>query len=102
MIMEISTSPYLIKFFTAQATHKSDTNNNNITHTHKHTHTHTHTHTSSFKGYVPPKCTYQKAENQTTGASFALSLSLSLSLPPSPLAHAQMQVTCSLIGGKVG
>ena len=51
---------------------------------------------SSFKNYMPPKYTYQKAENQTTGASFALSLSLS------PLAHAQVQVTCSPTGGKVG
>ena len=30
---------------------------------------------------MPPKYIYQKAENQTIGASFALSLSLSLSLP---------------------
>ena len=100
-----------IKNFTAQGAYKSDTKNNNITqtqtqtqthtHTHKHTHTHTdthththtrthththshtHLHTSSFKNYMPPKYTYQKAENQTIGASFALSLSL--------LAHTQVQ-----------
>ena len=84
-----------IKIFTAQGAYKSDTNNNNITHTHTHTrthartharthtHTHTRTHTSSFKNYMPPKYTYQKAENQTIGASFALSLSLS----PNSLTH---------------
>ena len=75
MIMEISTAHYLIKMFTAQGAYKSDTNNNNII---THTHTHTHTHTSSFKDYMPPKFTYQKAENQAIGASFALSLSLCL------------------------
>ena len=46
-------------------------------HTHTHTHTHTLSHMSSFKNYMPPKYTYQKAENQTIGAPFALSLSLS-------------------------
>ena len=41
-----------------------------------HTHTHTHTHTYIIiKNYMPPKYTYQKAENQTIGTSFALSLS---------------------------
>ena len=70
-----------IKNFTAKGAYKSNTNNNNITHIHTHTHKHTHTHThteSSFKNYMPPKYTYQKAENQTIGASFALSPSLFL------------------------
>ena len=78
-----------IKTFTAQGAYKSDTNNNNITHsrTHTHTHTHTHSHTSSFKNYMPPKYTCQKAENQIIGASFALSLSLPLSLPLPTRSH---------------
>ena len=80
-----------IKNVTAQGAYKRDTNNNNITQTHTQTHTdtqihtHTHSHTSSFKNYMPPKFTCQKAENQTIGASFALPLflflSLSLALP---------------------
>ena len=60
-----------IKNCTAQGAYKSDTNN--ITDTY----THAQTHRSSFQNYMPPKYTYQKAENQTTGPSFALSLSLS-------------------------
>ena len=63
-----------INNFTAQGTYKSNTNNNI-------------THTSSFKNFMPPKYTYQKAENQTIEASFALSLFLSLSLPPDSLTH---------------
>ena len=87
------------KNFTAQGTYKSDSNNNNITQTHTRTHTHAHSlsHMSSFKNYMPPKYTCQKAENQTIGASFALSLSR-----PPLLAHTQVQVTCSFTGGKVG
>ena len=54
-----------IKNITAQGAYKSDTNNI----------TQTHTHTSSFQNYMPPKYTYQKTENQTIGASLALSLS---------------------------
>ena len=73
-----------MKTLTAQGAYKSDTNNIIIiTHTHAHvcthacTHTYTHTHTENML----PKYTYQKAENQTTGASSALSLSFSLFLP---------------------
>ena len=77
-----------IKKITAQGAYKSDTSKNNITHTNTR---------PSFKNYIPPKYTYQKAENQAIGASFALSLS-----PPHTLAHTQVQVTCSFTGGKVG
>ena len=89
-----------IKNVIAQGAYKSDTSNNIITQTHTHTHTHarththahthTHSHTSSFKNYMPPKYTFQKAENQTTGASFALSPSLSLS-PHSPMHRCRSQ-----------
>ena len=53
---------------------------------------------------MPPKYTYQKAENQTIEASFAHSLSLSvfLSLSLPLLAHTQVQDTGSFTGGKVG
>ena len=96
--MEISTAPYLLKVLQPKARTKViQTTITSHTHTHTHTraraHTHTHTHTharthtptntlshtSSFKNYMPPKYTCQKAENQTIGASFALSLFLSLS-----------------------
>ena len=74
------------------------------THTHTHIYTHTQTHTPSLKNYMPPKYTYQKAENQAILASFALahSLAQSLYLSLSLLAHTQEQVTCSFTGGKVG
>ena len=102
--MEISTAPYLLKVLQPKARTKviqttiaSHTHTRAHTHTHTHTHTRTHTptntlsHTSSFKNYMPPKYTCQKAENQTIGASFALSLafspSLPLSLSPYPLTH---------------
>ena len=49
---------------------------------------------------MPPKYTYQKAENQTIGASFALSLSFSLSL--SLLAHTQVQAHAVLQEEKYG
>ena len=65
IIMEISTAPFLLKLLQPKVHTKA---------------THTHTHTSSFKNYMPPKYTYQKAENQTIGASFAFSPSLSLSM----------------------
>ena len=94
--MEISTALYLIKIFTVQGAYETNTNNSNIKHTH--TYTHTHTHVLSFTDYIPPKYTYQKAENQTFGASFALSLSLSVSL----LACTPVQVTCSFTKGKGG
>ena len=98
-----------IKKFTAQGAYKSDTNNNNNTQTHMHTHTHTcmharihaHTHTHTYihtlshmsvKNYMPPKYTCQKAENQTIGASFALSLSRSpYSLTHGCRSHAVLQ-----------
>ena len=66
-----------LKNLTAQGAYKSDMNNHNIT---------TRTHTQSFMDYMLPIYTYQKAENQTVGVSFALSLSLSLplSIPHSP------------------
>ena len=90
IIIEISTAPYLLKILQPKARTKaipatisSHRQTNRQTHTHIHTHTHTRTHTlshtSSFKNYMPPKYTYQKADNQTVGASCALSLSLSLS-----------------------
>ena len=111
--MEISTASYLLKILqpkvctkamqaTISSHRQTDRQTDRQKHTHTHTHAHTHTHmlshTSSFKNYMPPKYTYQKAENQTTGASFVLSLSLSLS----PLTQAQVQVTCSPTAGKVG
>ena len=95
IIIEISTAPYLSKILQPKARTKAiQTPITFHTPTRAHTHTHTLSHTSSFKNYMPPKYTYQKAENHTTGASFVLSLS--------PLAHAQVQVTCSPKGGKVG
>ena len=82
--MEISTAPYLLKILQPKArTNAIQTTitSHRHTRTHRHTrartHTHAHSHTSSFKNYMPPKYTCQKAENQTIGASFALSLSLS-------------------------
>ena len=109
IIMEISTVPYLLKTLQTKARTKaihatitSHRHRHRLTHKHTHAqaHTHTHSHTPSFKNYMPPKYTHQKAENQTIGASFALSLSLFFSL--SLLAHTQVQVTCSFTGGKVG
>ena len=97
IIMEISTAPYLLNILRPKVRTKAI---QATISSHRHRHIHTHKHTSSFKNYMPPKYTYQKAENQTTGASFALSLSLYLSF--SPLAHAQVQVTCSPTEGKVG
>ena len=89
IVMEIPTAPYLLKFLQPKASTKAiqtTITSHRHTHTHTHTHTrartHTHSHTPSFKNYMPPKHTYQKAENQTVGASFALSLSLPLSLSP--------------------
>ena len=79
IIMEISTAPYLLKILQPKAHTKAI--QTTIT-SHRHTHMHTLSHTSSFKNYMSPKYTYQKAENQTTGASFALSHSLSFSPPP--------------------
>ena len=75
--MEISTAPHLLKILQPKVRTKAI--QSTIT-----PHTHTHTHTSSFKNYMPPKYTCQKAENQTIGASFARALSLSLSLSLSP------------------
>ena len=120
IIMEISTVPYLLKNLQPKAHTKAiqttiTTHRRTCTHTHTHTHTcmharihaHTHTHTyihtlshMSVKNYMPPKYTCQKAENQTIGASFALSLSLFRSL--SLLTDTQVQVTYSFTGGKVG
>ena len=98
--MEISTASYLLKILQPKARTKA-IQTTITSQRHTNAHTHTHSHTSSFKNYMPPNYTYEKAENQTIGASFALSLSLSpLSL--SLLAHTQAQVTCSFTGGKVG
>ena len=75
-----------------QTTVTSNTHTHTHTHTHTQTHTHTHTHVLSFTDYIPPKYTYQKAENQTFGVSFALSLSLSLySLAHRCRSHAVLQ-----------
>ena len=119
MIMEISTAPYLLKILQPKARTKAiqtTVTSHACTRARVHTHTHTHTlsHTSSFKNYMPPKYTCQKAENQTIGASFLLSLSLSLSLSfslslslsfslsLSVLTHTHVQVTCNFTGRKVG
>ena len=72
--MKISTAPYLAKILRAQGSHKRDINNNIIIITHTNTH-------KAFKNYMLQKYTYQKAKNQTIGASFSLSLSLSLPQP---------------------
>ena len=114
IIMEISTVPYLLKNLQPKAHTKAiqttiTTHRRTCTHTHTHacTHAYTRTHTyihtlshMSVKNYMPPKYTCQKAENQTIGASFALSLSLFRSL--SLLTDTQVQVTYSFTGGKVG
>ena len=75
IIMEISTAPYLLRILQPKAYTKAI--QTTIT---SHRHTHTLSHMSSFKNYMTPKYTYQKSENQTIEASFALSLSLSNTL----------------------
>ena len=110
--MKISTAPYLAKILRAQGSHKRDINNNIIIITHTNTH-------KAFKNYMLQKYTYQKAKNQTIGASFSLSLSLSLSLSPDVIlcgclgskrqlslsllahSHTHVQVTCRFTGGEI-
>ena len=67
IIMEISTAPCLLKILQPKARTKviqATTSSHRHTDTpmHTHTHAHAHSHTSSFKNYMPPKYTYQKAE----------------------------------------